>query len=210
MSTLGGPSKVHVLWLLLGACASSAPTAEPAVPVAESGPESASDTDTESDTASESDTAPVSESVSDTASEGELAVPDDSVVPEDPVVVRLFGIEGCGPPPSSNGVLRVRARTSHGPYPFAVVRRVIRRSGNDALRECYAGTDAHAACRNITAAVELWLAPDGSVSRVSAAASEPATARCVEDALEPLRFPEPDGGGSIRLRFPLRFRVLPD
>ncbi len=184
-------------WLTLDACAgSNAPTAEPAVAVSDS------DSDSES-------RGPSTDSENRGPSTDSVSLLDDSIVPDDPVVVRLFGIDGCPAPPPTEGVPRVRARPSHGPYSFAIVRRVIRRSATDALRGCYSGTEAHAACRNVvTADVELWMAPDGSVRRVRAAATDSATARCVERALAPLTFPEPDGGGAIRLRFPLRFRVV--
>ncbi len=143
------------------------------------------------------------------ASDARPATPDDSVVPRRSIAVPLYGIAGCPRPERSSRVPRVDSSdwSFPGGAQLMVTARVIRREAHDELSDCYQGTEAHAACRNVTANVLLDVAPDGSVPRAVAAAAEADFARCVETALRDLTLPEPDGGGLVRLRFPLYFRV---
>lgn len=194
------------LWL--GCGGSAEPTADTPVSVADSDDrEPTADSDSASASGSDSD----SDSDSDSAAWGSAApeVPDDSVVPERSIVVPLYGIDDCPPPEVLSRIPRVETQnwSFPGGAQLMITSRVIRRHAREDLLDCYAGTDAHEACRNVTANVLMDVAPDGSVPRVVAAATDTDFAECVQDALEDLTLPEPDGGGLVRLRFPLRFRV---
>lgn len=139
------------------------------------------------------------------------ASPTTTITDPDPVVIPLFGIAGCPAPEPSDAPPKVRVGqpTHTTPLPLAIVRRVIRRD-RAAFEACYAPTQAHAACRNLRARVELVVDPAGVPIRASTSADEHELEDCTSAAMMKLRFPEPQGGGVVSLKFPLEYRVAPE
>ena len=129
----------------------------------------------------------------------------------DAIVVPLFGIDGCPAPLPSDEVPKVRVSEASHTVPLspAIVRRVIAKA-RDRFASCYADTPAHADCRNVRAEVVVVVAADGATSQARARTDDAALDACTIETLEQLRFPEPEGGGAVELRFVLEYRVRRD
>lgn len=139
-----------------------------------------------------------------------MPVAGSTVRSEETVVVPLFGIAGCPAPPPTDEPPRVRVAPPdprHLPLPPPVVARVIRQA-RDAFAQCYTNTDAHRACRNADVEVDLFVDAAGLPRQAEVTAEDPGLGECTSGALRALRFPEPDGGGTVRVLFDLEYRVV--
>jgi TonB family protein len=101
---------------------------------------------------------------------------------------------------------------SCGTFPPELVQRVVRTHISE-IRRCYerAMTElSPSTAGRVT--IEWDIAPDGHVAsaRVAETAIEPSAPsleQCMVDAIRRLQFPAPEGGGTVRVRYPFNLRT---
>lgn len=118
-------------------------------------------------------------------------------------------------PPTGPAALGTRAASSKASYdepeivdsglPEDVVRRVIRRSMVP-IRACYDQALLTQPTLEGTVQVIFEIGRDGRVPFAQGMGVDDAVAECVAAVIRGLQFPQPDGGGRVRVRYPFAFR----
>jgi outer membrane biosynthesis protein TonB len=85
-----------------------------------------------------------------------------------------------------------------------IIRRFIRRS-LPRIRYCYEKQLLLKPKLAGTVTVTFEIGTDGSVSRVDAKGITPAVSQCVGKTVGAIRFPKPQGGGVVSVRYPFSF-----
>jgi hypothetical protein len=85
------------------------------------------------------------------------------------------------------------------------IRRLIR-SRLPEVRRCYEAELVNRPSLTGKTTAHFTIAPDGSVTRISADGFDPAVDACVAGVLSSLRFPRPAGGGVVHVNYPFVFQ----
>lgn len=115
------------------------------------------------------------------------------------------------PPPNSGAPVKPPATDPEivkPGLPATTVRRVIR-TAMGPIRDCYQHElAAHPGLEGILQ-VTFTIERDGSVAEAAGTGLIPAVATCVCGVIRGLRFPAPDGDGTVTVRYPFAFRAVP-